>query len=140
MLDRKKILGLELLAYGFIGAIIIQLFFMFYQDFYHSYSKEHILDIAKFLTPVDIENRKKIRVGNLKDGGYVMLEGDHFEKLYSYGINKDIGFETDFLSKWKIPAYLYDHTINTLPVQPSLQIVKWYKEGIAPFKSSQLGT
>ena len=40
----------------------------------------------------------KVRVGDKKDGGYVVLDevSNYSEKLYSYGVETNTSFESDF--------------------------------------------
>lgn len=61
----------------------------------------------------------KVRVGQESDGGYVGYK-EIFEKtqvLYSYGIGNDVGFEKDFISKFRAceEVRMYDPSINALP-------------------------
>jgi hypothetical protein len=60
---------------------------------------------------------KKIRIGRPKDGGYVIFDTnlDKVAGLYSYGISDDVSFELDFVEKYNVKCYMFDHTIDKLP-------------------------
>jgi hypothetical protein len=66
-----------------------------------------------YLTPVKIS--KLIRLGNNKDGGYVVskLAVKKTDTLISLGLGDNFTFEKDFLyHKKKANIYVYDHTVN----------------------------
>ena len=66
-----------------------------------------------YLTPVKIS--KLIRLGNNKDGGYVVskLAVKKTDTLISLGLGDNFTFEKDFLYyKKKANIYVYDHTVN----------------------------
>ena len=63
----------------------------------------------------------KIRVGNQHDGGYIVLKEicEKTEKVYSFGIGNDIGFEMDFVKKFpNAKIECFDPTIESLPAYP----------------------
>jgi hypothetical protein len=67
----------------------------------------------------------KIRVGNEKDGGYVIADLDGYDLLLSCGIANDISFEVDFLKKHNIKCIGFDGTVDGLPEEnPNIQFVK----------------
>ena len=61
---------------------------------------------------------KKLRFGRKYDGGYIIFDTNMNDTntLYSYGINDDVSFELDYINKTNAPAFLFDHTINSLPL------------------------
>jgi Methyltransferase FkbM domain len=71
---------------------------------------------------------QKRRLGRDFDGGYVIIDGLSYSKLYSYGIANDVSFELDFVAHAPIPAHLYDFSIEQLPAQHALFSFK--KEGV----------
>jgi len=81
------------------------------------------------LEPVNIHVPKK-RFGNKEgDGGYVIPDSVFGAKaIFGYGVDRDVTFETELTEKFNIPAYVFDHTIDTPP--PMGQHVRYYKEGI----------
>tara|TARA_B100001250_G_scaffold364604_1_gene344793 strand:- start:76 stop:843 length:768 start_codon:yes stop_codon:yes gene_type:complete len=56
----------------------------------------------------------KVRVGDKKDGGYVVLDevSNYSEKLYSYGVETNTSFESDFCDRYDCDAILFDHTVD----------------------------
>ena len=62
------------------------------------------------------------------------------DKLYSYGIGKDISFEINFQKYWPIQTYLYDHTIDKLPMHKEEHLFSWKKEGVGPVATNELNT
>ena len=56
----------------------------------------------------------KVRVGDKKDGGYVVLDevSSYTEKLYSYGVETNTSFESDFCDRYDCNAILFDHTVD----------------------------
>jgi len=76
------------------------------------HSHRHLLETLKCYN-YDIS--KKIRLGRLCDGGYV-LPNLPYTKLYSFGISNDMSFDVDFINKYNdSTAELYDPTIFNLP-------------------------
>lgn len=65
-----------------------------------------------FLRPYRIKN--KIRVGKLKDGGYVIEESSlkNIDVIYSYGVGWDISFEKAILKKIRKTCRIFDPTIG----------------------------
>lgn len=57
---------------------------------------------------------KKIRLGTLSDGGYVLPEIvlDSCDSLFTYGVSYNFDFEIDFAKIYNKPVYMFDHTIN----------------------------
>ena len=79
---------------------------------------DHIYNFLKELKPYDLPSSKRIRFGPSQDGGYVLLdkELENIEVLYSYGVGTNSDFELMFCEKYKAIARLYDHTVDTIPV------------------------
>ena len=74
--------------------------------------------LKKLLTPYNIPF-SKIRVGNNGDGGYIIFNTRlrQLDSVYSYGINNDVSFDLNFTDLSDAPIFMFDHTINNLPVQ-----------------------
>ena len=88
-----------------------------------------IIRALSLLEPHDVIDRRKIRVGNQNDGGYIML--DMFKKTpmaFSYGLSWNIIFELD-LAQRGITVQMFDHTIDRLSIEHTL--FRFHKEGIA---------
>jgi hypothetical protein len=49
------------------------------------------------------------------DGGYVIVDGFNYDLLISCGIDRDVSFEEDFLSRWPIECLAFDGTITSFP-------------------------
>ncbi len=85
--------------------------------------------VLRMLRPHTVEGRGKIRVGNLHDGGYIMLDAlDGVSVAYSLGINGDVGWDLD-MARRGVSIRQYDHTIDQLPAEHPL--FQWKKIGIA---------
>ncbi|MBC6404138.1 MAG: FkbM family methyltransferase [Rhodospirillales bacterium] len=77
-------------------------------------STSDIFDALELLTPVEITDLAKIRIGRHGDGGYVMA--DRFrpgQKVYSYGVSHEITFDLD-LAERGLEIFLYDPNIADL--------------------------
>jgi hypothetical protein len=73
-------------------------------------------DVFKVLTllrPYDI-SIPKVRVGPLRDGGYVLARVDGTPGLISFGISNDVRFEKA-IAEDGYRCFMYDHTIDDLP-------------------------
>ena len=84
--------------------------------------------IYQYLCPKEVKGKKRILLGEKKDGCYVML--DDFENIkiaYSIGIYSFIQFDKALADRG-IDVYMYDHTINNLPYENSK--FHWKKIGI----------
>ena len=92
-------------------------------------SEAQLLQLLVELRPVDIVGAEKQRLGPEHDGGYVMIAGQDYDVLYSYGIGSDMGFESHFVAENRIRAYLYDHTIGGLPEEDPSPLITWKPEG-----------
>ena len=85
--------------------------------------------IYHLILPKNVVGRKKILIGEKRDGGYVLL--DDFKNIkiaYSFGISNNIHFDKELADKG-IDVYMYDHTINQLPFNNSR--FHWKKIGIS---------
>lgn len=67
----------------------------------------------KILSPVNIQDHARIRLGNKNDGGYVLLD-DYQHTLISIGIGRDTSFDHEFC-KAKQRVFQFDHTIEAAP-------------------------
>jgi hypothetical protein len=67
--------------------------------------------MLELLKPKNV-NHKKIRLGPLEDGGYVMPEIvlEKCVAVMTYGVGHNYGYEDEFVVKYNKPAYMYDHT------------------------------
>ena len=83
-------------------------------------------------------NLKKIRFGPHGDGGYVAIDMEKCDALYSYGSNDEIEFEKTFYEKYKKPCYVYDHTIKEITNKPDY--IHFYREGVSSKKEENLNT
>ena len=58
-------------------------------------------------------NVPKIRVGENRDGGYVILNSLFGAKcMIGYGVDVNVAFDNDFVNKFDVPAYIFDHTVQ----------------------------
>ena len=75
------------------------------------------LCIYQFLCPKKVKGKKRILLGNKRDGSYVML--NDFKNItiaYSIGIRDLIQFDKALADR-NIDVYMYDHTNNKLPYE-----------------------
>ena len=92
---------------------------------------------------LDIQDsdHKKIRVGPLRDGGYVLpveLLSD-VDLIMVFGVSNDVDFELDYLARYPTTQiYLYDHTIDSLP-EAHTQF-NYKKLGVGPRQERDLNT
>ena len=58
----------------------------------------------------------KVRVGEKRDGGYVILNSLFGATcMIGYGVDVNVAFDNDFITKFDVPAYIFDHTIKEVP-------------------------
>ena len=76
--------------------------------------------LQELLVPYKIPFTKR-RIGNQCDGGYIVFDKDldKISSLYSYGINNDVSFELDFTRHSNAPIFMFDHTIEDIPLKHS---------------------
>ena len=73
------------------------------------------LCIYHLLAPKKVIGKKRILIGEKKDGSYILLNDFKNIKIaYSFGIGKNIQFDK-YLADKGIDVYMYDHTIHSLP-------------------------
>ena len=84
-------------------------------------------------------NVPKTRVGPNKDGGYVMLDSLFGAScMIGYGVNEAVHFDNEFVNKYNVPAYIFDHTVNEPEnLDPKITFTK---EGIADKNEAPLFT
>ncbi len=93
------------------------------------------------LMPYDVSGfEKKVRLGNQSDGGYVLPENilPLIDVAYGYGVADHIDFEEDLIKKRDIPVRLYDHSVESLPLQH--KNFYFFKQGIGHKKSGSFDT
>lgn len=75
-------------------------------------------------------NLKKFRLGEHRDGGYVVaqLENDTYDALYSYGCDDNITFEKAFHEKYNKKCYVYD-PFKGITDKPDF--IDYFEEGLA---------
>lgn len=72
-----------------------------------------VFDTLSLLTPHDID-RAKLRVGNERDGAYIIVDLPPSTDIMSFGISNDIGFELEMAGRGH-RLFMYDHTIDGVP-------------------------
>ena len=86
------------------------------------------LCIYHLISTKGVLNKDRILLGDKKDGSYVLLNDFLNIKIaYSFGIGKAIQFDKELANKG-IDVYMYDHTINSLPLEHKK--FHWKKLGI----------
>jgi len=82
--------------------------------------KDVLLTLLKPLKPMRAEGIGKVRVGESRDGGYVML--DDFAGIaaaFSFGIGPDVSWD-EALAARGIPVFQFDHTVAGPPAPHDL--------------------
>lgn len=82
----------------------------------------------------------KVRIGDNKDGGYVVLDevSKFSKKLYSYGVETNSSFESEFVTMYNCDAHLFDHTVDqAAEINPRFT---FDKEGLSYKKYNQFNT
>lgn len=105
---------------------------------YETFETKHAL--YSMLTPLNCANAEgKQRVGRFGDGGYIIPRKlPPMSGLLSYGVGDDISFENEFVKKFNVNAYLYDHTVNLQPQNDPR--IHFTKEGLSDKKRPMLDT
>jgi hypothetical protein len=79
-----------------------------------------LIELLAQLTPQQAQGVRKIRVGAVHDGGYVMLDDfQGVEVALSLGIGPDVSWDYA-LAERGIPVWQFDHTIDKLPKEHPL--------------------
>lgn len=93
-------------------------------------------DLKKLVVPYECPY-KKIRVGGVADGGYVLADLP-CDICYSYGSNDEISFENGMYNKYGTQSYVYDHTIDHITSQPDW--ITFKKQGVSHMKTDTCDT
>lgn len=74
-----------------------------------------VLAAVTLLTPWDVVDCGKVRIGRDGDGGYVMLDRLRPEQpILSYGVGPDASFELHLAGRGH-PVFMFDHTVDGPP-------------------------
>ena len=97
-------------------------------------------NLLKELKIFNSPKSERVRVGSDNDGGYVLLNDglESIEVIYSYGVGDNSEFEAMFCEKYNAIARLYDHTVDSPPLEKSFFYFK--KEGVGQKKTKDLNT
>lgn len=100
-----------------------------YDDISDSKLYRHIKGLRELLKTKLPADKKLIREGGSRDGGYVMLDDlSDCRVAYSFGISDDVSWDKSMAERG-IDVYMYDHTIEGLPEEnPRFH---WHKTGLA---------
>ncbi|MEO5349406.1 MAG: tetratricopeptide repeat protein [Magnetococcus sp. YQC-3] len=99
--------------------------------------QERVLNLLKYLKKHDSRYRK-IRVGSVGDGGYVVPDDlENIDAVLSIGIGDNCSFDEYFADRG-VNVYQYDHTVNGSPVPNSR--FHFRKNGIGPQDAGDLKT
>ena len=100
--------------------------------------QRQVLGILARLRPMRPVGRGKLRLGQDRDGGYVMLDDfGGITAAYSIGICDDVSWDLEMAQR-DIDVFQYDHTIDGLPGQhPRFH---WEKKGLGAASSGEFET
>ncbi|MCB8874196.1 class I SAM-dependent methyltransferase [Acidisoma silvae] len=88
-----------------------------------------VFEALALLTPLDLPDDRKIRVGDPGDGGYVLVDRLRpGQPVMSFGVGPNVSFDRD-LARRGHPVLLFDHTIARLPEDHAG--FTWFAEGVA---------
>ena len=99
---------------------------------YYDFSKSALklaLDVFKLLTPMNIENKKKVRLGGDFDGGYVTIAPEIIKEnngiAYSFGVSNYDPWSLEMVKRG-YNVYQYDGTIENSPyTHPMIHFYKY---------------
>lgn len=100
---------------------------------WNNYNKTEIDEFDyRVLSTYKIPN-KKIRVGPMSDGGYVIADGFDYDLFISCGIGTDIRFEDSLLDMHSMSCYAFDGTIDSLPYHRNS--IEFIKKNVGPYNT-----
>jgi hypothetical protein len=70
-------------------------------------------------------------LGETGDGGYVISEGFRYDVLLSGGICDSLRFEDDFVQRYDVPCFAYDHTIEEAPPHTRWDMIQVHRTMIS---------
>jgi hypothetical protein len=94
--------------------------------------RQVLLDLVRPLKPMRAVGVKKVRVGDSRDGGYVML--DDFGEItgaYSFGVGHDVSWDQS-LAERGIAIFQFDHTVFGPPMKHALFRFQPIRLGVEP--------
>ena len=75
--------------------------------------------IYQLIRPMNVFEKKKIRIGSNSDGGYILLDDfENIKYVYSFGISSEVSFDKAMADR-NLEIFMYDHTIDKLPMNNS---------------------
>lgn len=88
-----------------------------------------VFEALSLLTPSDLRDAGKIRIGGPGDGGYVLVDRLRpAQAVMSFGIGPSVAFDRDLAERGH-SLLLFDHTILVLPEEHPR--FTWFREGVA---------
>lgn len=87
----------------------------------------YLTELTELLSPWHLKG-KKVRIGNVNDGGYVMADCFEGKAAYSFGIANDVSWDNE-MAEHGYNVYMYDPTINSIPFER--KEFHFFKKGIA---------
>ena len=74
-----------------------------------------VFEALSLLTPSDLPDERKIRIGGPGDGGYVLVDRLRpAQPVMSFGVGPSVAFDQDLAARGH-PVLLFDQTIDALP-------------------------
>ncbi len=94
-------------------------------------ANDRLVSLAGYLRPHKSDDFDKIRLGNIHDGGYVLLNDfADIVAAFSFGIERDASWDADIAARG-IDVYQYDHTVETSPIEHPR--FRFHQRMISPF-------
>jgi len=96
------------------------------------------LDFDKYVKSLTVyECKNKYRLGNFKDGGYVLMDIGGYDLMLSGGVGGDIEFEKAFTEKYKVKCYAFDGTETSgFKLTKDLPLVTYINKNVGPHNTN----
>lgn len=103
----------------------------------HMTSTVELIECLTMLTPYDLTETKKRRVGRNLDGGYVLADDmAPISTIYSFGVGDEASFELELAASGR-QIYMHDHTVSAPPYHH--ENFHFREEGIGPIDDAAHG-
>jgi hypothetical protein len=95
-----------------------------------------VFETLSLLTPYDLPNERKVRIGEPGDGSYVIVDRLHkSQPVMSFGVGPSINFEIGMAERGH-NVFMFDHTIAEPPAAHPRAV--WFCEGVASTSNAPL--
>lgn len=101
--------------------------------YYKTISKPSITSLKTLMDEFTVYKTDfpKIRLGDPRDGGYVINDLPT-SFLYTFGVGNTYNFEKEFVKTKNVECYMFDHTVDASPED---RRIKFFKTGVGVYKN-----